>query len=91
MLHPPLSHIDSTQLLLSVCSSVGKALISLRMAAQLKGDPSHHQELHRARFCFSCPGCVDKQCCVTSTDGVGEQVLINFTNKWTEVTWTERG
>lgn len=37
--HHPLSHIDSAELLLSVCSSVGKALISLRMAAELKGDP----------------------------------------------------
>jgi len=42
---------------------VEKSLISLRMAVQLNGDPSLHQELHRERVCFSCPGCGGKQGC----------------------------
>lgn len=53
--HHPLSFIHSVQLLLSVCLQVGKSLIGLRMAVQLNGDPSLHQELHR--------GCGDKQGC----------------------------
>lgn len=60
--HPP-SRIHSAQLLLGVCLHVGKSLIGLRTAVELNGDLSLHQELHRGRARFSCPGCGHKRGC----------------------------
>lgn len=65
----PLSFIQSVRLLLSVCLQVGKSLISLRMAVQLNGDPSLHQELHREAVEIN-------RVVIVSEDGVQEQVFI---------------